>query len=91
MNDAHLSTTTRDEREIIDFAAIWLPYGGPEPPDIFVRFGISAAIFHRRLQAVLTKHTSTQVGISPELHRRLRLCAERNQTRPARKNHTSGT
>ncbi|MFI7166333.1 hypothetical protein ACIBM3_28115 [Rhodococcus erythropolis] len=66
-----LSPLSRDEREIVDFAAIWIPYDGPTAPDIFIRFGIPAALFHHRLQHILTLHTCVDLSISSELHRQL--------------------
>ncbi len=38
---------------MVDLALQWLPYGGPRSDDIFVQFGITPAVFARRLLAFI--------------------------------------
>ncbi|CAG7641117.1 hypothetical protein E143388_08262 [Rhodococcus opacus] len=47
---------TRDGSDgwaMVDLALQWLPYGGPRSDDIFVQFGITPAVFARRLLAFI--------------------------------------
>ncbi len=67
MSNFHNKTPLREERELVEFASLWLPYDGPEKAEIFVRFGISAAQFHQRLHNTLTNHTHAELRISSEL------------------------
>ena len=39
--------------EIIRFAEVWAPYGGPPGDEVFVRFGITTAQFRARLRDVI--------------------------------------
>lgn len=45
---------TDEEQEIIDFAMLWLPYGGPPDEEILVRFGMSEPRFRTRLAAIVS-------------------------------------
>ncbi|SUE28841.1 Uncharacterised protein [Nocardia farcinica] len=42
-----------DDGEILEFARIWHPYGGPPAGEILIRFGIGPADFHRRVLKVM--------------------------------------
>ena len=39
--------------EIVRFAAVWGPYGGPSSEEVYVRFGLSLAQFFDRLRDAL--------------------------------------
>lgn len=45
---------TDEEQAIIDFAMLWLPYGGPPDEEILVRFGMSEQRFRARLAAIVS-------------------------------------
>ncbi|MDV7354638.1 hypothetical protein R4282_16695 [Rhodococcus oxybenzonivorans] len=45
--------THHEGAEIIRFAEVWAPYGGPPGDEVFVRFGITTAEFRVRLHDVL--------------------------------------
>ncbi|RYE43130.1 MAG: hypothetical protein EOP24_29640 [Hyphomicrobiales bacterium] len=42
-----------EQEELIRFARIWAPYGGPPPEEVFVRFGITAKSFAERIRHML--------------------------------------
>ncbi|PSR69563.1 hypothetical protein C8258_00155 [Nocardia sp. MDA0666] len=44
---------TDEEQAIIDFAVLWLPYGGPPDEEILVRFGMSEQRFRARLADIV--------------------------------------
>lgn len=44
---------TRDQREMLEFARIWAPYGGAQPADIFVLFGMSPTKFYDIIRRLL--------------------------------------
>ncbi|MGF0313479.1 hypothetical protein [Rhodococcus sp. IEGM1428] len=44
------------DAELLAYAEQWVPYGGPDPADVFVRFGINALQFRARLEQALKNH-----------------------------------
>ncbi|MGW4336801.1 hypothetical protein ACWEK5_28935 [Rhodococcus koreensis] len=42
-----------EQEELIRFARIWAPYGGPPPEEVFVRFGITSSTFAERIRHML--------------------------------------
>ncbi|GAF43778.1 hypothetical protein [Rhodococcus wratislaviensis] len=43
---------------VVDLALRWLPYGGPEPDDIFVQFGFGASTFAIKIDEFLATNIS---------------------------------
>ena len=73
---------TREELDMLDFAVKWAPFGGGDE-HILPEFGILPTVFYRRLQRLLTRHTT----INDSVKRRLdELCTTKlTPTRPNRK------
>jgi hypothetical protein len=44
---------TRDQQAMLEFARIWAPYGGAQPGDIFVMFGMSPTKFYDIIRRLL--------------------------------------
>lgn len=52
----NIAGLTKDEREVLDFARRWYPYGGGEADDILVTFGIDDTVFFTRVIKLLERH-----------------------------------
>ncbi|MFI7524059.1 hypothetical protein [Nocardia salmonicida] len=68
----------RDELDLIDFALIWHPYGGPTSEDLLVVFGLTPHQFRVRVKAILeARGTSTDRPLRQHARANLRsyLCA----------------
>ena len=65
-------TRLREERELVAFAARWYPFGGASAEDIMLTFGLQPSLYYTRLGHVLDYYTSTQLGVSAEIHAQLR-------------------
>lgn len=48
--------TPTEAVHMLDFARRWAPFGGGEPGDIFVEFGLPADTYFRRLRYFLREH-----------------------------------
>lgn len=44
----------REDELILQFACRWIPYGGPDPADMFVEFGMTPTQFWRRVAAAIS-------------------------------------
>ncbi|QYB04238.1 hypothetical protein I1A62_45430 [Rhodococcus sp. USK10] len=49
----HSGRWPTEQEELIRFARIWAPYGGPPPEEVFVRFGITSTAFAERIRQML--------------------------------------
>ncbi|MET9214652.1 MULTISPECIES: hypothetical protein [Mycobacteriales] len=48
-----------DEQQLIDFALVWQPFGGPPSDEILATFGITEPTFRHRVHRILaTRGTS---------------------------------
>ncbi|KZE98232.1 MULTISPECIES: hypothetical protein [unclassified Rhodococcus (in: high G+C Gram-positive bacteria)] len=56
-----LSTT--EDAILLNFAAQWQPYGGPEASEIFLRFGIGRGEFRARVHRALTRAGAADMDI----------------------------
>ncbi|WP_043779864.1 hypothetical protein [Rhodococcus sp. JVH1] len=43
---------------VVDLALRWLPYGGPEPDEIFVQFGFGTSTFATKIDEFLATNIS---------------------------------
>ncbi|MFT4398411.1 DUF3263 domain-containing protein [Gordonia lacunae] len=72
---------SRERGAMLAFAMHWAPYGGGDPEDIWITFGISARTYFLRLQALLNQ--ALPAGVDDDTWRRLQqLCADRLTTDP---------
>ncbi len=55
------SALQRRDRDMVDLETRWAPFGGPDPEEIFVRFGMSPERYRQRLQ-MIRKHTMQQAS-----------------------------
>jgi hypothetical protein len=46
----------RFDRDLLHFAIVWAPYGGPPDDQTFVEFGIKAALLRARVYALAAAH-----------------------------------
>lgn len=60
-----------EDAQILEFARRWLPFGGGEPIDLMVEFGLTPAGYMNRLRAALNGPASST------LDPRLRLALQR--------------
>lgn len=49
------------DRDIVEFALHWTPYGHPPAEDIFIRFGMSMPQFYCRLRSVVRVQIDNQL------------------------------
>ncbi|MFE7420449.1 hypothetical protein [Rhodococcus sp. NPDC057529] len=50
---------TPDERDLLDFATKWLPYGGGPGEETMLTFGLTRPQYLRRLHRVISRHPQT--------------------------------
>lgn len=48
----------KDDDELLWFACIWAPFGGPPETEVFIRYGITKSKFVERLWQVITSKQS---------------------------------
>lgn len=70
--------TVQDER-LLAFAQLWAPYGGGDPEDIMVGFGLPERVFFQRLLHLLGTHpwhldNATRMQLAEVSKRRLQCC-----------------
>jgi hypothetical protein len=75
---------TKDELAMLDFAVKWAPFGGGDE-HILPEFGVFPTEFYRRLQRLLTDHSTINDSIRRPLDE---LCISRLES-PARLGKTS--
>ncbi len=46
---------TTEEKQMLQFARIWAPYGGPSSEDLYVAFGLSRIQFNERIASALAR------------------------------------
>lgn len=59
-----------EHRRLVEFAEIWLPYGGGSREDIFVTFGLTEDQYFQRLCDLLT-FQSLAVGLDTDICKRM--------------------
>ncbi|MFD9664249.1 DUF3263 domain-containing protein [Rhodococcus sp. NPDC059968] len=42
-----------EDKDIVDFARLWIPYGGPRSEDILVKFGMTPSRFYWKLARIV--------------------------------------
>lgn len=52
-----------EDRELLELARIWLPYGGPPVGEILVRFGMSTTRFYENIARIL--RSQVPIRLSP--------------------------
>lgn len=82
VRDTHLPMEPGDHdlppevARMLDFAQRWAPFGGGDPEDIFLSFGVRSRVYFVRLQQILLKHPA--VVPDPTLRAHLiAVCADR--------------
>ncbi len=55
------------DRELLEYARRWAPYGGPRAADIFVEFGMTPSRFAERVQELSHLDVSILVNDSDEI------------------------
>jgi len=72
-----------DGDDMLAFALRWLPFGGGDPEDIWIAFGLSERVYFHRLQMLLDGEPPPGIDDSTWL-RMKRSCSERliASTRP---------
>jgi hypothetical protein len=73
---AKLHSLSRDDREIIEFALSWAPYGGATSADLLVAFGVHRDKFVELLRAAL-RPKSTDLDKLQDLKRNLDVSLQR--------------
>ena len=58
---------TKDELAMLSFAVEWAPFGGGDEL-ILAEFGVHPAVFYRRLQSLVTRHTSVNDSVRCRLN-----------------------
>jgi len=54
-----IDTMTPDERDPLDFAVKWLPYGGGPGEETMLTFGVTRPQYLRRLDRIISRHPQT--------------------------------
>ncbi|WP_156045848.1 MULTISPECIES: DUF3263 domain-containing protein [Actinomycetes] len=49
------ATLTQEEKRMLDFAQRWYLYGGGDPEDIMVTFGVTPYVFYSRVEYLLAR------------------------------------
>ncbi|WZU36112.1 hypothetical protein Rruber_05625 (plasmid) [Rhodococcus ruber] len=53
-----------EDRRMLDFARIWAPYGGAQPDEIFVHFGMPPAQFYENISRILRTTAPGQISVA---------------------------
>lgn len=53
-----------DDRRMLDFARIWAPYGGAQPDELFVHFGMRPAQFYENIARILRTTAPGQISVA---------------------------
>lgn len=48
-----MTITNVEDRRMLDFARMWAPYGGPQPDEILVHFGMPPTRFYQNITRIL--------------------------------------
>ncbi len=75
-----------EQRRLVDFAAMWLHYGGGSREDIFVSFGLTEEQYFQRLLHLLT-HRPLAVGLDAGVRNRM-LAVGKARLSPQRRSST---
>jgi len=49
---------SKTEKEFVDFALLWHPFGGPKSEEVFVRFGMPVQRFRCKVSGILASRSS---------------------------------
>ncbi|MFE5700965.1 DUF3263 domain-containing protein [Rhodococcus koreensis] len=72
-----------DDKDIFDFARLWIPYGGPRRGDILVKFGMTPSRFYGHLTRIVEE--AGVALLSPEERRFLDRLNEPSKSTAPRK------
>lgn len=70
---------TQEEKRMLDFAKRWYLYGGGDPEDIMVIFGVTPGVFYSRVEYLLARHPSC---VGPSTLDAMVRVAQNRRTRP---------
>lgn len=66
-----------EQQRMLEFAVLWLDFGGGRSEDIFVKFGVSDRVFFGRLEVLVSQYP---VPVTDSVKRRLiELCRIRSR------------
>lgn len=53
---------TTEDKQMLQFARIWAPYGGPSSEDLYVAFGLSRIQFNERIASALARAGTSRLA-----------------------------